>query len=317
MIAKVSSSPQATGLPIMLLTHPRACSTAFERVLMTRRDAVVCLNEPFADPSFFGPEACVERHHANGEKGPRPGFEGCTFKERMDLVEGENVPNEGKRAFVKDMAFQLSPWREREKLQIAKSLQHLQSDKDEGNPSESIPSLFRLSSTAAKREETGWQYFLPSEAGYYELRRMYDHLSRQGVIPSISPQSVDGERQQGAYPCLIDAEDLLRQPEKVVKAYCGCIGLDYRPGMLQWDSREDVDQATQVFATWTAFHRDAIESRGLKARKARPSRSKEEVFDSWVAEFGEQGAALIQKTIKENLPHYLYLKQFAIQIEDC
>ncbi|KAM0812441.1 putative Sulfotransferase domain-containing protein [Seiridium cardinale] len=235
------------------------------------------------------------------------------------------------------MAFQLSPWREREKLQIAKSLQHLQSDKDEGNPSvlplailqrfqwtflirhpqQSIPSLFRLSSTAAKREETGWQYFLPSESGYYELRRMYDHLSRQGVIPSLSPQSVDGEKQQGAHPCLIDAEDLLRQPEKVVKAYCGCIGLDYRPDMLQWDSNEDVDQAAQVFATWTAFHRDAIESRGLEARKPRPSRSKEEVFDSWVTEFGEEGATLIQKTIKENLPHYLYLKQFAIQIEDC
>lgn len=57
---------------------------------MTRRDAIVCFNEPFADPSFFGPEACVERHHANGEKGPRPGFESCTFNERMDLIESAN-----------------------------------------------------------------------------------------------------------------------------------------------------------------------------------------------------------------------------------
>jgi hypothetical protein len=97
---------------------------------------------------------------------------------------------------------------------------------------------------------------------------MFDYLLRQGVISSS--HDTDGEQQQQAvYPCLIDAEDLLQQPEKVVKAYCRYIGLDYRPTMLQWDSKEDDDHAAQVFATWTAFHRDAIESRGLKARKDR------------------------------------------------
>jgi hypothetical protein len=103
---------------------------------------------------------------------------------------------------------------------------------------------------------------------------MFDYLLRQGVI--TSSQDPDGEQkqkqqQQVMHPCLIDAEDLLRQPERVVKAYCRCIGLDYRPTMLQWDSREDDDHAAQVFATWTGFHRDAIESRGLKARKDRVS----------------------------------------------
>jgi hypothetical protein len=61
---------------------------------MTRRDAIVCFNEPFADPSFFGPEACVERHHANGEKGARPGFEHYTFKERMEFIEKSTPPDQ-------------------------------------------------------------------------------------------------------------------------------------------------------------------------------------------------------------------------------
>nr|CEG03513.1 unnamed protein product [Fusarium acuminatum CS5907] len=91
MIPDASPTPPGAGLPIMLLTHPRACSTAFERVLMTRRDALVCFNEPFADPSFFGPEACVERHHTNGEQGASPGFKECTFMQRMDLID-EQVP---------------------------------------------------------------------------------------------------------------------------------------------------------------------------------------------------------------------------------
>jgi hypothetical protein len=53
----------------------------------------------------------------------------------------------------------------------------------------------------------------------------------------------------------------------VIKAYCDYIGIDYQPSMLQWDSKEGDDHAAQVFATWTAFHRDAIESRGLMAKK--------------------------------------------------
>lgn len=57
---------------------------------MTRRDALICFNEPFIEPSSFGPEACIERQYADGEKGHRPGFESCTFKDRVDLIENKN-----------------------------------------------------------------------------------------------------------------------------------------------------------------------------------------------------------------------------------
>ncbi|KAI1299718.1 hypothetical protein F5Y03DRAFT_386204 [Xylaria venustula] len=316
----------------MLLTHPRACSTAFERVFMTRREEFVCFNEPFADPSFFGPEACVERHDANGETGACPGFECCTFKERMDLIEEQAL---GKRAFVKDMAFQLSHWQPDQTPQLAKSLAHLQCDRDAGNPTvlpfeilqrhrwallirnpqQSIPSLFRLSATPAKREATGWRYFLPSEAGYAELRRMFDYLLGHGLMED--PEGTNREQHQGheaMQPCVIDAEDFLQQPEKVIKAYCGYIGLDYQPSMLLWDSKEDDDQAAQVFATWTAFHRDAIESRGLQAKKAKARRSTEDDFRAWVEEFGQEGADTIQRVIEQNMPDYIYLKQFAMKV---
>lgn len=192
---------------------------------------------------------------------------------------------QGKRAFVKDMAFQLSPWRKGKKPQIATSLQHLLSEEDAENPSvlplailrrfqwifllrhpqRSIPSLYRLSSTAARREETGWLYFLPSEAGYFELRQLFDYLLRQGVITSGHSQKASGEQHQ--HICLIDAEDLLQQPENTVKACCQYIGLDYRSDMLRWDSKEDDDQAAQTLNNWAAFHADAIKSRGLNTKR--------------------------------------------------
>ncbi|KAJ4135320.1 hypothetical protein NW768_004946 [Fusarium equiseti] len=230
------------------------------------------------------------------------------------------------------MAFQLSSWQPDRGLQLAKSLRHLECDKDAENPTvmplvmlqrfrwtflirhpqNSIPSLYRLSATASKREETGWRYFLSSEAGYYELRRVFDYLHGQGLFQGSPLETNRASLPQKAQPCIIDADDLLQQPEIVIKAYCGYIGIDYQPSMLQWDSKEDDDYAAQVFAAWTAFHRDAIESRGLMAKKKKSPRSKEEDFRAWLDEFGHEGATSIQTTIDKNLPHYLYLKQFAL-----
>lgn len=185
------------------------------------------------------------------------------------------------------MAFQLSPWQPDQELQLAKSLRHLECDKDAGNPTvmplamlqgfrwtflirhpqNSIPSLYRLSATPSKREETGWRYFLSSEAGYCELRQVFDYLHGQGLFQGSPLETNRVSPPQKVQPCIIDAEDLLQQPEMVIKAYCDYIGIDYQPSMLQWDSKEDDDHAAQVFATWTAFHRDAIESRGLVAKE--------------------------------------------------
>lgn len=107
----------------------------------------------------------------------------------------------------------------------------------------------------ASREATGWHYFLPSEAGYRELRHLLDFLLSHDIV---EPRDV----------FLIDADDLLDQPARYTEAYCNYVGLDYKPEMLHWGSEEDDTQASEVFAdpSWTAFHLDAIRSRGLKAR---------------------------------------------------
>jgi hypothetical protein len=112
-------STSNTNKPIVLITHPRACSTAFERVsgfpscnfsilqknsacefsnvqnvqiLMTRRDVLNVLNEPFADPCFFGPEACSERHRVDGVNVVSPGYENCTYASRVaDIERGNNA----------------------------------------------------------------------------------------------------------------------------------------------------------------------------------------------------------------------------------
>lgn len=61
---------------------------------MTRRDLFRCLNEPFADPYFYGPEARSEREKVNGKNVVAHGYEDCTFASRVALIERENVTEE-------------------------------------------------------------------------------------------------------------------------------------------------------------------------------------------------------------------------------
>jgi hypothetical protein len=67
--------------PIFLATHPRACSTAFERVFMTRRDILRCIHEPFGDAFYFGPERLSSRYEKDEEARSSSGFANTTYND--------------------------------------------------------------------------------------------------------------------------------------------------------------------------------------------------------------------------------------------
>lgn len=72
--------------PIFVATHPRACSTAFERVFMTRRDILQCAHEPFGDAFYYGPERLSERYKKDEGVRRDSGFAGTTYKDVMDSL---------------------------------------------------------------------------------------------------------------------------------------------------------------------------------------------------------------------------------------
>lgn len=179
----------------------------------------------------------------------------------------------GKRAFFKDLAFQLA--KPLDGMQELAPSFHMAPGAEPDNPTsipveifrrwrwtflirnprQSIPSLYRLS-MPERRNDTGWNEFQPSEAGYKELRRLLDYLMASKVI---DPEEV----------CLVDAEDLLSRPERTVQAYCRYIGIDYKPEMLYWE--EDDVQASEILFSYKAFHMDALKSRGLKRERVKVS----------------------------------------------
>lgn len=77
-----------TNKPIFVATHPRACSTAFERVFMTRTD-LTCIHEPFGDAFYFGPERLSSRYENDPEERKKSGFNETTYKDVLDAIDGE------------------------------------------------------------------------------------------------------------------------------------------------------------------------------------------------------------------------------------
>jgi hypothetical protein len=145
------------------------------------------------------------------------------------------------------------------------------------HPKNSIPSYYRCTIPPLD-EVTGFYAFRPDEAGYIELRSLFDFLRREGLVgPKFAehaqPPSVNGANgtngvngTAGVEICVIDADDLLDNPSGVIEAYCKSVGIPYEPEMLKWSTEEHQSYARETFEKWKGFHDDAINSSELRAR---------------------------------------------------
>ncbi|TLD16568.1 uncharacterized protein PgNI_00870 [Pyricularia grisea] len=401
-----------TSRPIFVATHPRACSTAFERVFMTRRDILECAHEPFGDAFYYGPERLSERYEKDEAARLKSGFADVTYGDVLDRLKA-SVP-EGKRLFIKDITHYLCP-PDGKPAKIAPSLaaaaeaqkngkttngvngaatngnhvngtatngnhvngtapngnhvngtatngNHVNGTAPNGNhvngvvtngnhvngaatngnahatsepgnpsvvplailrefhftflirhPRRSIPSYYRCTIPPLD-EKTGFKNFMPSEAGYIEVRNMFDYLLSQGVIGPHKAGEQAPANGSGVSITVVDADDLLDKPAEVIEAFCKEVGIDYSPDMLKWEDEENQQYALNAFAKWNGFHDDVIGSTYLKPRThGCKTVTRESEDEEWRQKYGEEGQKIIRDCVDANIPHYEYLKSFAIK----
>ncbi|PGH28227.1 hypothetical protein AJ80_00117 [Polytolypa hystricis UAMH7299] len=363
--------------PIFVATHPRACSTAFERVFMTRRDTLKCVHEPFGDAFYFGPERLSQRYEDDENARVESGFSNSTYKTIFDRIAREAT--EGKRLFIKDIIHYLVPPDEKP-ASIAPSLQRIKrgvgtedingtngvngvttngsstskktpypygtaAEADNPtvvpaallsrfhfaflirDPHYSIPSYYRCTIPPLD-DVTGFYEFYESEAGYDEVRRVFDYVRK---IQLVGPHDANGNTNIGATDgqngthvtnggykpvqiCVVDADDLLDNPPGIVEQFCKSVGIEYTPDMLIWDTEEDHRIAKEAFEKWKGFHEDAIHSTSLKPRVHKKKAKTEAEFDEeWREKYGEKGAKIIRSAVDRTMADYQYMKKFAMK----
>ena len=150
------------------------------------------------------------------------------------------------------------------------------------NPKAAIPSYYRCCIDPLK-DMTGFDGFRNDEAGFSELRTLFDFVRGTGMIgPEIAGKQVhmngytnghthheNGDlnmKHEQHQICVIDADDLLDKPAEVVQVFCESVGIRFDPNMLNWDSEEEEQYAAKAFEKWKGFHEDVIHSQGLKPR---------------------------------------------------
>jgi hypothetical protein len=147
------------------------------------------------------------------------------------------------------------------------------------HPRHSIPSYWRCTIPPLDKV-TGFYDFMPSEAGYDELRRVFDFLCKEKQV-GPAQAGKHGELTNGEVSItVVDADDLLDNPAAIIEAYCKEVGIEYSPKMLIWDTEESHNFAKAAFEKWPGFHDDAINSTSLKARSAGHVSLDCAVFDS-------------------------------------
>ncbi|KAK4943396.1 hypothetical protein LTR10_017070 [Elasticomyces elasticus] len=184
------------------------------------------------------------------------------------------------------------------------------------DPHSSIPSYYRCCIPPLDKM-TGFYEFYPSEAGYDELRRFFDYTREAGLVANrIAGETHDSVNGGADKPeiCMIDADDLLDDPEGILRVYCKSVGLEFTHDMLNWDNEEDHARAKAAFEKWKGFHEDAIDSKDLKPRTHRKAARTEAEWDAeWKEKYGEKAAKVIRDTVDANMADYHYLKQFVLK----
>lgn len=143
---------------------------------------------------------------------------------RADQVLANVLRPRGRRVFVKDMAYHTAAFMDRAFVaNFANSF--LIRD-----PRASLASLHAKHPT-----------FTFEEAGYEQLARLYDYATGDGAAAPV-----------------VDAADLMRDPEATVRAYCTALGIPFVADALSWRP-----QKVPEFESWDSWHRKAQASTGI------------------------------------------------------
>ncbi|RFU28970.1 hypothetical protein B7463_g7367, partial [Scytalidium lignicola] len=328
--------------PLVLVAHPRSRSSAFERVFIQNQQNVNCLHEPFGDAYWLGSERQLGRYD---DVRAASGFIDATYKKVMDnILEWQKTSvSQHKRLFMKEMAFflfpapghllhiassfgldtpepknpTLLPRSELAKLHFTFLIRH---------PYLAVPSYYRLS-LPGQRERSKVKEFNTDDLGYSELRHLFVYLLEERLIGQ-SPVRKFGELTNGVHNhdnhfshaegdniCVIDAEDLMKHPDKIISTYCKKTGIPYDPSILQWDKTEDQERAAAVIDRWGVsvyFHKAVLTSTGLGAKNQGNS---DHPYYSWVREFGVEGANKVKEAAELQMDDYNYLRKFVLVVD--
>jgi hypothetical protein len=216
--------------PIILWTHPRACSSAFERAVYQLKSQVVLEHEPYLHAYYLSRQrkTTITSYLSSPVQTEIRDYDEVTLQLVTPL---EN----GKRVFSKDFAYCVDT-ELMSRLADAGTMFAFLIRK----PEKSIPSLFKIQNS---QPEYYAHKFYGEEVGLIELNKLYNYIRNVLGLPAA----------------VYDADDLLSCPEKVLRHFCRSVGLNFEESMLKW-KEGDIPHQWLIMKGW--YH-DATVTNGF------------------------------------------------------
>ena len=221
-----------------LWATPRSTSTAFEWMMRMRGD-MACFHEPFGEAWYQGDDARAPRLNADSLR--KPGLNFRVVLERLQAAACRRP------VFSKDMPqFTDHLWDDH--LCDDEFLDCFEHSFLIRDPAKVLASLQR--SWLKLGDEAGFER---NEIGFDEQRALFDRLADK----------------LGHAPVVIDSDDLLADPPRMVEKYCHSIGVPFIAEALSWEpgSRSEVLWYDGDDSIW---HESLKNSNGLKAQPRKP-----------------------------------------------
>ncbi len=195
---------------VILWAVPRSLSTAFLRSIDNMSCPVEIFHEPYSAAYYFGPE----RRAPSGPAIPQENQ--YTYDWVRKQLEADYSGSE--MIFCKDMAFAVDGRYDA----IPDGFRHTFIIR---KPTKALMSFHKVvNGYPGYTEEVSVKNGLPKGFAFKESFDLYNHICRN-------------YREK---PIVIDADDLCRSPEAILKKYCEILGLPFSEAMLSWKSKDSI-----------------------------------------------------------------------------
>lgn len=252
---------------VVLWGTPRSLSTAMFRSMWNRKSCK-CLPEPYAMAFFFSAQRVLNWYP---DIFPIDGFNFCHIK-----TEIYEAAYEEEEVFVKDFPAYMYRQKHVDPAElIPQGYVHTFLIR---SPQSCVESGYRLFQSKKVPNWTEW------DSEIIGFKQLWEHYN---AITKIQPN-----------PLVIDADDLINNPEATLRLYCERTGLKFEESMLNWSDKDGLaEKMENLFPFFKPFTETVMNTQSIKPASSQHSHI--------------ELPAEIQKQVEENNVYYEKLLQFA------
>ena len=255
---------------VIVWALPRTTSTALLKSITSRCD-IKGYFEPFGAADWYGPEGSLKEVHQGLEE-PEYTFDAVKGWLEAELKSDRSV-------FVKDIAYAIQGRHDK----LPKGYQHAFLIR---NPEKVFKSFYKLFISSSQLRGESLHDWLPKKLSLYQcMAELVVHVE-SAVKSDI---------------CIIDSDDIVKNPAEMIEKFCRKVGFNYTTEMLQWKPGIPGDWCiSKSFLASNQWFESTASSTGWVVSRTKSDVTDETTYPDYLTDMIEQAIPFYEKIEKSS-----------------